>query len=53
MAEILVLIEGYLFLEIGIGQEKEVIKIFQDNNLEFIEQKKDLAGIVRCLVFKK
>ncbi len=32
--------EGYLFLEIGIGQEKEVIKIFQDSNLEFIEQKK-------------
>jgi len=45
--------EGYLFLEIGIGQEDEVIKIFQDINMKFIEQKKDLAGIVRCLIFRK
>ncbi|MDA9231093.1 peptide chain release factor N(5)-glutamine methyltransferase [Rickettsiales bacterium] len=45
--------EGYLFLEIGIGQENEVIKIFQDTNLKLIEQKKDLAGIVRCLIFRK
>jgi release factor glutamine methyltransferase len=42
---------GFLFLEIGQNQENDVINIFQNNNLKFIQDKKDLSGIVRCLVF--
>ena len=43
---------GYLFLEIGQNQEDDVIKIFGDK-LKFIKLKKDLSGIIRCLVFQK
>lgn len=44
---------GYLFLEIGQNQEEDVRKIFSKNNLQFIDFKKDLSGIIRCLIFKK
>jgi release factor glutamine methyltransferase len=44
--------DGYIFLEIGQGQESEVIKIFSQKKLKFIESQKDLGGIIRCLVFK-
>lgn len=44
--------DGYLFLEIGCGQEIDVRKIFIEFGLEFMTQKPDLAGIIRCLIFK-
>lgn len=42
---------GRLFLEIGFGQEKDVIKLAKN----FIYEKayKDLGNITRCVVFKK
>jgi len=44
---------GKLFLEIGQGQERDVQKIFEQQELKFLYYKKDLNGIVRVLVFKK
>lgn len=44
---------GMLVLEIGQNQHDEVIEIFSGNNLEFVAAKKDLSGIIRCLVFSK
>jgi len=43
---------GYVFLEIGQNQESEVIEIFTENGLKFSHYKRDLAGIIRCLVFR-
>lgn len=43
----------YAIFEIGQGQETEVEKIFNENGFKLIEQKKDLAGIIRTLVFAK
>jgi release factor glutamine methyltransferase len=45
--------DGILILEIGQNQEQDIIKIFTDVGLEFVQDKKDLSGIVRCLMFKK
>lgn len=45
--------EGYLVLEIGQGQENDVVKIFTNNKLNFINSRKDLGGIIRCLIFQK
>ncbi len=45
--------DGYLFLEIGQNQQDEIIKIFELNNLKFADCRKDLGGIIRCLIFKK
>lgn len=42
---------GTIILEIGEGQEQDVQKIFETENLKLTEQKKDLAGIIRCLIF--
>ncbi len=44
--------DGILILEIGQHQEQDVIKIFTDNGLKFIQDKRDLSGIIRCLMFK-
>jgi release factor glutamine methyltransferase len=44
---------GFVLLEIGQNQENEVIEIFTKNNLRFVKSKKDLPGIIRCLVFMK
>lgn len=44
---------GFLILEIGQDQEKDVIKIFEDSGLKFVEDIKDLGGIIRCLLFSK
>lgn len=43
----------YLILEIGQSQENEIIKIFEKQQVKFLTQYQDLAGIVRTLVFKK
>ncbi len=44
---------GNIYLEIGIGQESDVLKIFENENWKFIRCEKDLAGINRVLVFQK
>lgn len=43
--------DGKVVLEIGFGQENDVIKIFQKNGFEHLESKADLSGIVRVLWF--
>jgi release factor glutamine methyltransferase len=40
---------GAIFLEIGIGQGPEVARIMAETGFDLIEEKHDLAGIVRCL----
>jgi release factor glutamine methyltransferase len=45
--------QSLLIVEIGQNQEVEVEKIFAGTNLELLAIKKDLAGIKRCLIFKK
>ncbi|MBO7483795.1 MAG: peptide chain release factor N(5)-glutamine methyltransferase [Alphaproteobacteria bacterium] len=42
-----------VFLEIGQDQEKDVQAIFEKQNWEFLDSKKDYAGITRVLIFKK
>ena len=42
-----------VFLEIGQGQEKLVQEIFEMQNWQFEESKKDYSGITRVLIFKK
>ena len=44
--------DAILILEIGQNQESEIIKIFTNNGLRFIKDKKDLSGIIRCLMFQ-
>jgi release factor glutamine methyltransferase len=44
---------GFAVLEHGIGQETEIRKILENNNLTFVSYKKDLAGINRCITVKK
>ena len=44
--------DGILVLEIGQNQEKDVEKIFEKCGLKLILSKKDLSGIIRCLMFK-
>lgn len=39
--------------EIGIDQESEIIKIFEDYNFKYLKTEKDLAGIPRILAFIK
>lgn len=41
--------EGNLFVEIGIGQEKDVMQLFADAGFENIELYKDFSGIVRVI----
>ena len=43
---------GKIYLEIGIGQSKHVIKIFEFFGWQFERVEKDLSGINRVLVFK-
>jgi release factor glutamine methyltransferase len=45
--------DGVLILEIGQNQEREIIKIFTDSGLKFVQDKRDLSGIIRCLMFRK
>ncbi len=45
--------KGFLILEIGDNQEKDVTKIFNLAGLNLIEEKKDLSGTVRGLLFQK
>jgi len=45
--------EGYILLEIGFNQAKDVQKIFEIHDLKYIRTVSDLAGIERVVVFKK
>jgi release factor glutamine methyltransferase len=44
--------DGSVILEIGMGQEKEIVEFFQESGFNFINSKKDLASIIRVLHFK-
>lgn len=44
---------GMLFLEIGEGQEADVINIFSRQGLYYEQSFNDLSGIQRCITFKK
>ena len=43
--------DGKIFFEIGKGQEKDVISYMQQEGYIFVQELKDLAGIIRVLVF--
>ena len=45
--------DGYILLEIGINQADDVKKIFENVGFLHIDTLKDLAGIERCIIFKK
>lgn len=44
--------KGLIIVEIGEGQEDQVIDIFSKNDMQEIAIRKDLAQINRCIVFK-
>ncbi len=44
---------AHLFLEIGIDQDKSVEEIFISQGFKLKNKKRDLANIVRCLIFCK
>ena len=45
--------DGWLLLEVGITQAEDVRQIFEKERFLYIETVKDLAGIERCIIFKK
>ena len=53
LAPLLLAKHGYIVLEIGIGQAEDVKNIFMKNGFEHIKTMPDLAGIDRCLIFRK
>ena len=42
---------GRIYLEIGVGMEKSVRKVFESHAWKFIRAENDLTGIIRVLVF--
>lgn len=44
--------DGLFICEIGRGQQDDVAELFIKQGFELLETRKDLAGIIRCLVFK-
>ena len=44
--------DGYVAMEIGIGQEKDVHELFSQNGFALIEAVADLSNIIRVLIFK-
>ena len=44
--------DGKIILEIGQGQQGDVIEIFHQESFTIEQQNKDLSGTVRCLVFQ-
>lgn len=49
----LLTVGGYILLECGIGQAKEVSDIFSKQGLSLCKVIKDLQGIDRCIILKK
>ncbi len=46
-------LDGVAIVEIGSGQEIDVAAIMAEENIILLEQRCDLSGIIRCLVFAK
>ena len=44
---------GKIFLEVGIGQAQEVVRIFEKQKFHLCEIRKDYGGIERCIILKK
>lgn len=44
---------GFVAVEIGMGQEQDVIRLFEEQNFICIEMLKDLGNIIRALLFVK
>lgn len=44
---------GFAALEIGVGQEADIEKIAAENGLNLVASKKDLGGIIRCLILQQ
>ncbi len=42
--------KGKAFLECGLGQHEDVVMIMAEHGLKFVEFRKDLSGINRCVV---
>lgn len=45
--------DGYILLEVGYGQDKDVAEIFIAQKLTWVKTVPDLAGINRCVILKK
>lgn len=45
--------KGFILLECGAGQAQDIIQIFTLNGFEHIKTLPDLAGIERCIIFRK
>jgi release factor glutamine methyltransferase len=43
--------DGIVVVEIGVGQQNDVATLMEASNLKLIEQRRDIAGIIRTLVF--
>ncbi|MBB5073357.1 release factor glutamine methyltransferase [Bartonella callosciuri] len=43
--------KGYIAVEIGYSQEKDVCNLFEKNGFQHLEMRKDLSGIPRALLF--
>ena len=43
----------FLFLEVGINQPDEVVKILKNNNFKVISIKKDISNIPRCIIAER
>lgn len=43
---------GHLIFEFGMGQEEAVKTIIEQYGLKFVSFKKDMAGVIRCIVAK-
>lgn len=44
---------GRVVVEIGIGQAEDVVRIAEQNRLNWLNSRKDISGIVRVLMFAK
>ncbi|MDH5750717.1 MAG: peptide chain release factor N(5)-glutamine methyltransferase [Rhodospirillales bacterium] len=45
--------EGWAFVEIGVGQARDVSGLFIKNRLHVIDIMKDIQGIARCVILRK
>ena len=44
---------GFAAFEIGMGQGGDLSKIAAENGLKVVGEKKDLGGIIRCIILTK
>ena len=45
--------DGFILLEAGIGQARDIAEIFKNKGLKLLEIVKDLGGVERCVVLQK